>query len=140
MESFSPYGDLKPGLGFLKCRIVRLVCLGSEAVLNATIGAFRGKGSDVQSMLRSILDTLNHGDLLLGVAFYATYFLLCSLRESGIDAVLEQHGSQRRTTDFRRGQHLGQHDHWIALPKIAEAFPIRTERAAATGASQGENL
>ena len=109
----------KPGLGFPQCRIVGLVCLGSGAVLNASIGACRGKGSDEQSMLRSILDTLNHGDLLLGDAFYATYFLLCALRERGIDAVFEQHGSRQRTTDFRRGQHLGQRDHLIVLPKPA---------------------
>lgn len=71
----------KPGLGFPQCRIVGLVCLGSGAVLNATTGSCRGKGSDEQSLLRSIFDSLEQGDLLLGDAFYATYFLLCSLRE-----------------------------------------------------------
>lgn len=110
-------GSQKPGLGFPQCRIVGLVCLGSGAVLNASIGACRGKGSDEQSMLRSILNTLKLGDLLLGDTFYATYFLLCSLRERGIDAVFEQHGSRQRTTDFDRGQRLGSRDHLIVLPK-----------------------
>lgn len=107
----------KPGLGFPLCRIVGLVCLGSGAVLNAAMGHCRGKGGDEQSLLRSILDTLESGDLLLGDAFYATYFLLCALRERGIDAVFEQHGSRRRSTDFRRGQRLGERDHLIVLPK-----------------------
>jgi len=107
----------KPGLGFPLCRLVGLVCLGSGAVLQAAIGRYRGKGGDEQSLLRSILDTLERGDLLLGDAFYATYFLLCTLRERGIDAVFEQHGSRRRTTDFRLGQHLGVRDHLIVLPK-----------------------
>ena len=107
----------KPGLGFPLCRMVGLVCLGSGAVLNAAIGRYRGKGGDEQSLLRSILDTLERGDLLLGDAFYATYFLLCTLRERGIDAVFEQHGSRQRTTDFRRGQRLGVRDHLIVLPK-----------------------
>ena len=107
----------KPGLGFPLCRMVGLVCLGSGALLNAAIGRYRGKGGDEQSLLRSILDTLKRGDLLLGDAFYATYFLLCALRERGIDAVFEQHGSRQRTTDFRRGQRLGAHDHLIVLPK-----------------------
>jgi hypothetical protein len=93
------------------------VCLGSGAVLHAAIGHYRGKGGDEQSLLRSILDTLERGDLLLGDAFYATYFLLCTLRERGIDAVFEQHGSRQRTTDFRRGQRLGERDHLIVLPK-----------------------
>jgi hypothetical protein len=97
--------------------MVGLVCLGSGAVLNAAIGHYRGKGGDEQSLLRSIIDTLERGDLLLGDAFYATYFLLCALRERGIDAVFEQHGSRQRTTDFRRGQRLGARDHLIVLPK-----------------------
>ena len=107
----------KPGLGFPQCRIVGLVCLGSGAVLNAATGSCRGKGSDEQSLLRSIFDSLEQGDLLLGDAFYATYFLLCSLRERCIDAVFEQNGARQRTTDFCRGRQLGQCDHLIVLPK-----------------------
>jgi hypothetical protein len=107
----------KPGLGFPLCRMVGLVCLGSGALLNAAVGRYRGKGGDEQSLLRSIVDTLERGDLLVGDAFYATYFLLCTLRERGIDAVFEQHGSRQRTTDFRRGQRLGVRDHLIVLPK-----------------------
>jgi hypothetical protein len=107
----------KPGLGFPLCRMVGLVCLGSGALLQAAIGHHRGKGGDEQSLLRSILDTLERGDLLLGDALYATYFLLCTLRERGIDAVFEQHGARQRTTDFCCGQRLGVRDHLIVLPK-----------------------
>ena len=107
----------KSGLGFPLCRLVGLVCLGSGALLNAAIGRYRGKGGDEQTLLRSILDNLARGDLLLGDAFYATYFLLCTLRERGIDAVFEQHGARQRTTDFRRSKRLGVRDHLIVLPK-----------------------
>lgn len=107
----------KPGLGFPLCRIVGLVCLGSGAVLNAAFGRYSGKGGDEQSLLRSILDSLQRNDLLLGDAFYATYFLLCALRERGIDAVFEQHGSRSRSTDFRVGRRLGVRDHLIVLHK-----------------------
>lgn len=109
----------KPGLGFPLCRMVGIVCLGSGALLNAAVGHYRGKGGDEQSLLRSILDTLERGDLLLGDAFYATYFLLCALRERGIDAVFEQHGARARSTDFRCGQRLGQRDHLIVSHKPA---------------------
>lgn len=114
---FPQPGSQKPGLGFPLCRMVGIVCLGSGAVLNAAVGQYQGKGGDEQSLLRSILDTLQGGDLLVGDAFYATYFLLCTLRERGIDAVFEQHGSRQRTTDFRRGQRLGTRDHLIVLQK-----------------------
>lgn len=107
----------RAGLGFPLCRMVGLVCLGSGALLDAAISPYQGKGSDEQSLLRSMLDTLACGDVLVGDAFYATYFLLCTLRERGIDAVFEQHGSRQRMTDFRRGQRLGQRDHLIVFPK-----------------------
>jgi len=107
----------QPSLGFPLCRLVGLLCLGSGAVLNAAIGAYRGKGGDEQTLLRSLLDTLARGDILLGDAFFATYFLLCRLRDQGVDAVFEQHGSRQRCTDFRRGQRLGIRDHLIVLNK-----------------------
>lgn len=107
----------KPGLGFPLCRIVGLLCLGSGAMLNAAIGRYQGKGGDEQTLLRSILDTLERGDLLVGDAFYATYFLLCTLRTLGIDAVFQQYGTRQRRTDFRCGQRLGPRDHLIVLQK-----------------------
>lgn len=107
----------KPGLGFPLCRIVGLLCLESGAVLNAAIGRYQGKGGDEQTLLRSILGTLERGDLLVGDAFYATYFLLCTLRTLGIDAVFEQYGARQRRTDFRCGQRVGPRDHLIVLQK-----------------------
>ncbi|WFS17026.1 IS4 family transposase [Pseudomonas sp. 905_Psudmo1] len=107
----------KPGLGFPICRMVGIVCLSSGAVLDAALGRFRGKGGDEQTLLRSMLDTLNAGDVLLGDAFYATYFLLCELKRRGIDGVFEKYGARRRSTDFRRGTRLGTRDHLIILEK-----------------------
>jgi len=89
----------KPGLGFPLCRMVGLVCLGSGALLNAAIGRFRGKGADEQTLLRSMLDTLQADDVLLGDAYYASYFLLCALRARGVDGVFEQYGSRRLQLD-----------------------------------------
>lgn len=107
----------KPGLGFPICRIVGITCLASGALLNAVMGHFKGKGASEQTLLRSLLDTLETGDLLLGDAFYATYFLLAELRLRGVDAVFEQHGSRKRSTDFRCGKSLGSRDHLITLTK-----------------------
>lgn len=107
----------KAGLGFPLCRVVGVVCLGSGAVLDAAMGPIRGKGSDERSLLRSMLDTLERGELLLGDSYFATYFLLCALADRGIDALFEQNGNRQLTTDFRRGQRLGQRDHLIVLRK-----------------------
>lgn len=107
----------KPGVGFPICRLIGVICLSSGAVLNASIGRYKGKGADEQSLLRNILDTFNTGDLVLGDAFYGTYFLLASLRERGVDAVFEQMGARKRVTDFSTGQRIGSKDHLIELIK-----------------------
>jgi hypothetical protein len=107
----------KPGLGFPICRIVGVTCLSSGAVLDAAIGGFKGKGSGEQALLRTLLDTFESGDVMLGDAFYGTYFLLAELQSRNVDALFEQHGSRRRSTDFRRGKKLGSRDHLITLTK-----------------------
>ena len=128
-ETYPQPGSQQPGLGFPQCRLVGIMCLASGAVLNAAMGPCKGKGSDEQTLLRSILDTLESGDILLGDAFYATYFLLCALQERGVDGVFEQQGSRRRSTDFRRGQKLGQRDHLIEFekPKIKPGWMSQVE-------------
>jgi hypothetical protein len=107
----------KPGLGFPICRVVALLCLGGGALLDAAMGPCEGKGSDEQSLLRDMLDTLQSGDILLGDALYATYFLLWDLIRGGADGLFEQHGGRTRSTDFSQGEQLGARDHVIVLSK-----------------------
>lgn len=107
----------RSGLGFPQCRMVGLVCLGSGGVLNAALGACRGKGTDELTLLRSIFDTLQANDLLLGDALYGSYFLLCALRARGCDGLFAQQGARARSTDFRRGLRLGARDHVVELHK-----------------------
>jgi hypothetical protein len=64
----------KAGLGFPLCRLVALLCLGSGALLDAATGPCEDKGSDEQALLRTLLETLQAADILLGDAYYATYF------------------------------------------------------------------
>ncbi len=116
-----------PGLGFPLARLVGLICLGSGAVLDCALGGYRGKGQDEQALLRTLLDALEPGDLLLGDAYYATYFLLCALRERGVEAVFEQQGARARVTDFRRGRRLGPRDHLIELRKPVQKPDWMTE-------------
>lgn len=113
----------KPGLGFPLCRLVGIVCLSSGAVLDAAIGPYNGKGGDEQTLLRSMLSTLHTGDVLIGDAFYATYFLLSELQRRHIDGVFEQYGARKRSTDFNKGVSLGSKDHLVELTK-----PVRKPR------------
>lgn len=57
------------------------------------------------------------GSLLLGDAFYPTWFFLDKIQQQGVDILMEQQGARRRTTDFKIGQPLGERDHLIDLDK-----------------------
>lgn len=107
----------KPGIGFPMCRVVGITCLSSGALLDAAMCPVKGKGNDEQSLLRTMIKTFENNDVLLGDAFYATYFLIAQLQEMGVDGVFEQHGSRRRSTDFRRGKRLGSKDHLIVIKR-----------------------
>jgi hypothetical protein len=107
----------KAGLGFPLCRVVALLCLSSGALLDAAVAPCKGKGSDEQTLLRDILDSLESEDILLGDALYATYFLLWELMRGGVDGLFEQHGSRQRGADFSQGEKLGVRDHLIVYTK-----------------------
>lgn len=114
------------GLGFPLCRLLALLCLSSGAVIDAATCPFQGKGHDEQSLLRTLLDHLQPGDVLLGDALFATYFLLAELQKRGVDGVFEQYGARRCRTDFRRGHRLGTRDHLIELRKPTMRPPWMT--------------
>lgn len=116
-ERYPQQKSQKPGLGFPVCRLVGITCLSSGALLDAAMCPVSGKGNDEQSMLRKIIKSLNNTDILLGDAFYATYFLIAQLQTMGVDGVFEQHGSRKRSTDFRYGKQLGHKDHLITIKR-----------------------
>ena len=94
-----------------------LICLGSGALLDAATAPCEGKGSDEQALLREMLAAVQAGDVLLGDAYHATYFLLAELVRGGVEGLFEQYGARRRSTDFSLGESLGARDHLIVLTK-----------------------
>ncbi len=110
-------GGQKPGLGFPICRLLGIVSLSSGAIMRASVGRFQGKGSDEQSLLRGLLDQFSADDVIVGDAFFGTYFLLAALQHKHVNAVFEQMGARKRVTDFRTGRRLGVKDHVITLTK-----------------------
>jgi hypothetical protein len=99
------------GVGFPLGLLVGIICLSSGALLSAAFGAKAGKGCSELELFRRQLQVLRPGDVVLGDALYCNYFVIAALQASGVDVLFEQHGS--RTTDFRRGHSLGQHDHLV---------------------------
>ena len=100
---FPQQGAQKAGLGFPICRLLAFSCLHTGVILNTAVGPFKGKGSDEQSLLGQVLDTFQTGNIVVGDAFFGSYFLLVEMIKRGIDVLFEQHGSRKRITDFGKG-------------------------------------
>lgn len=131
-ENRRAYPQTREGSGCPLSRIVGITCLASGALLNAAIGPFAGKGSGEQALLRTLLDTFSTGDIVLGDAYFGTYFLLAELIARNVDAVFEQYGARKRTLDFRRGQKLGRRDHLLCYKKPKKPAWISQESYDAT--------
>lgn len=107
----------QPGVGFPLCRLVGVLDLSGGGVIDVAYGACEGKGSGEQGLLRKLLENMNKGDVVLGDAFFPSYFLLCALQAIGVDCLCEQMGGRTRSTDFRKGTTLGRRDHLITYSK-----------------------
>jgi putative transposase len=101
----------KPGLGLPLMRAVVLLGLATAALQGLAFGPYQGKESGETARLRTLLDRLAPGTIVLADRFYCSYFMVVLLRARGVDVVLRLH--QRRASDFRCGQRLGPNDHLI---------------------------
>lgn len=114
-QIYPQQGGQQPGLGFPIARMVAVICLSSGAILNAAMGTYKGKGSSEHALFRQLLDSFESGDIVLGDAYYGSYFVIALLQERGVDVVFEQYGA--RKTDFRKGKKLSSRDHILCWPK-----------------------
>lgn len=94
-----------------------MTCLASGVLLNAAMGPYKGKGGSEHTLLRSLLPSIQSGNILLGDALCGSYVTLAECLTRGIDVVFEQNGGRKRSTDFRRGTRLGSKDQLITLKK-----------------------
>jgi hypothetical protein len=108
-------GTQAAGVGFPLACLVVVICLATGAVMDAAIGAHRGKGSGELGLFHGLEAAFEPGDVMLADALYCNYFLIATLARAGVDVLFEQHGS--RITDFRRGKRLGARDHLVTWTK-----------------------
>lgn len=106
-----------PGLGFPIMRFVMLFSLATGAVCGFAEAPYEGKETGEPALLRSLLERLVSGDVLLGDACFCSYFMIALLKERGVDIVFHQH--QRRKTNFKLGTSLGKEDHVVTWSKPA---------------------
>jgi putative transposase len=101
----------KPGVGLPILRMLVLLSLATAALCGVAIGPYKGKETGEPALLRELLDRFQPGDVMLGDCCFASYCMLALLCNRGVDVVTRQH--QRRRTDFRCGEKLGEKDHVV---------------------------
>ena len=63
------------------------------------------------------MSVFTRGDIVLGDAYYSSFFLIALLMQMGVDVVFPAHGS--RGKDFRCGRRMGKGDHLVHWKKPA---------------------
>ena len=110
-SAFPQHSNQKPGCGFPIARILVLLSLATGCVLDAAIGANKGKMTGEHALLRSLRGRLKKGDILLADAYYSSFDAIIALVQMGVDVVMRKTCS--RPTDFGRGTSLGSEDHLV---------------------------
>jgi Transposase DDE domain len=77
----------QPGVGFPLARVAVLLSLATGACHDLAIAPYEGKGTGETTLLRAMYDALKPGDVVLADALFDNYFLVCELRDRGIDIV-----------------------------------------------------
>lgn len=107
----------KKGVGFPIARLVGVFSLGTGALLDLAIAPWSGKGTGEHTLLRQLMHVFKKGDVVLGDAYYASFFLIATLINQGVDVVFPIHASRKH--DFRKGERLGKGDHLVQWKKPA---------------------
>jgi Transposase DDE domain len=88
----------QPGVGFPLARVAVLLSLATGACHDLAIAPYAGKGTGETTLLREMYGALAPGDVVLADALFDNYFLICELRDRGIELVAraqyERVGSQ----------------------------------------------
>ena len=112
-QSFYPqHSNQKEGCGFPIAKIVVMFSLVTGAVMNLLIEPFN---TSEMVMARQLYRTLKAGTVVLADQAYGTYVDLVLVLSMQADAVFRRH--HKRSSDFRRGQKLGKHDHIVTWSK-----------------------
>ena len=114
-QAFPQPNTQKPGLGFPVARLVAIISLATGVVRDLAMGPYKGKETGETALLRSLLDGLEAGEVVLGDRCFASYFTLAALIQRDVDGLFRMH--QRRKFDFQRGRRLGPEDHVVTWTK-----------------------
>lgn len=114
-KEYPQNASCKPGCGFPIARMIGVFSLPTGAINHMAIAPCKGKATGETSLLRSVLDRVLPGRILLADRLYASFWLLAASEMRGIDVVARAH--RFRKVDFRRGLKQGHFDQLVAYEK-----------------------
>ena len=97
--------------------MVGVFSLSTGSLLDLAMAPWSGKGTGEHALLRQLLQVFNSGDIMIADGYYASFFLVATLMQMGVDVVTPQHAS--RDCNFLKGKRIGQGDHRIEWKKPA---------------------
>ena len=106
--NYPQHGNQKKGCGFPMLRLLAVMSLSTGTVVDYATGAYKGKGTGEQSLLREIFSCIENDDIVLGDRYFPSFFLMADLKNIGADGIFR--GQAQRHYDFRTGDRLGKHD------------------------------
>ena len=116
-EAYPQQTSQKEGIGFPIARACVILSLATACAMELAVGRYSGKETGETALLRSLLDSLQSGDVVVADRFYCSFMMIALLLSRGVDVCARLH--QRRQVDFRRGKRLGKYDHLIEWNKPA---------------------
>lgn len=117
-KSYPQPPSQKQGIGFPIARLVGVFSLGTGALLDLAIAPYMGKGTGEHALLRQLMSVFKPEDVLLGDAYYGSFFLIAALIQKRVDAVFPM--NTNRSHDFREGKRLRKKDHLLQWKKPAQ--------------------
>jgi putative transposase len=101
----------KPGVGFPIARGCVVLSLATGCIHDFAMGPYEGKETGETALLRTLLDGLEEGEVVVFDRYYCSYMMLALLQLRGVHVCVRLH--QMRPQDVSFGQRLGPHDHLV---------------------------
>jgi hypothetical protein len=114
-EEYPQHSSQKKGVGFPIMRFMAVFSLATGCILDLAMGPCKGKESGEHGLLRKLMHCFQPGDIVLGDAYFPSYFLMAILQAMQVDGLFAFDG--RRSMDFRTGKRLGKKDHIVFWKK-----------------------
>ena len=101
----------KPGVGLPIARAAAILSLATACVIDVAIAPYKGKETGESALLRSMMSSLDSGDIAVMDRYYCSFMMIALLLSQGVQTCARKH--HLRHCDFRRGKRLGKYDHGI---------------------------